>query len=171
MCHCSHFSNQIIAFFPSLCKGCASLAGLGIAYPWSKGMKRNSKGRPAGGGCVSKARQARNNQKGLDAETARMTKNDVNAFLPAQQASSTPKGLAFGPSPRQQAAEKVQAKQEEEPIGKQDSTTDTQAPANTQSKGSYKDVLTSSTNKAPCEKGASTTSQCKARNLRRQAWQ
>ena len=108
---------------------------------------------------MSKARQARNNQKGLDAERARMTKNDVNVFLPAQQASSTPKGLAFGPSPRQQAAEKVQAKQEEEPIGKQDSTTDTQAPTNTQSKGSYKDALTSSTNKAPCEKGASTSSQ------------
>lgn len=123
-------------------------------------MKRNSKGRPAGSGCVSRARQAKNNQKGLEAERARMTKNDVNVLLPAKQASSTPsQGLLFEPSPRQQAALKKNVKQEEEPIGKQDNTTDTLASANTQSKGSHKDALTNSTQETPCEKGVSTSRQ------------
>ena len=100
---------------------------------------------------------------------------NVNVLLPAQQASSTPsQALVVGPSPRQQAAEKREAneEEEEEPIGKQDNTTDTQAPANTQSKVSFKDVLTNRIQKTPCEKGVSTrASQCKATNLRRQAWQ
>ena len=89
-----------------------------------------------------------------------MTKNDVNVLLPAQQASSTPsQGLLFGPSPRQQAAENKDVKQEEEPIGKQDSTTNTLTSANTQSKGSYTDALTNSTQETPCEKGVSTSRQ------------
>jgi hypothetical protein len=50
-------------------------------------------------------------------------------------------------------------KQEEEPIGKQDNTTDTLASANTQSKGSHKDALTNSTQETPCEKGVSTSRQ------------
>ena len=54
---------------------------------------------------------------------------------------------------------KKNVKQEEEPIGKQDNTTDTLASANTQSKGSHKDALTNSTQETPCEKGVSTSRQ------------
>lgn len=65
-------------------------------------MKRSSKGRPAGSCCCSLARQEKNAAKGLEAERARMTRNDP--LVLAKNTKQT-KGLEFGPSPKQKGRE------------------------------------------------------------------
>ena len=117
--------------------------------------KRNSKGRPAGSGCCSIARQEKNALKGLMAERDRMTRNDPLVLRSAKQAPSAPsQGLEFGPSPKQQAQDKTKVKLKEEiiqttenPCEKGATTNNTeQIPATTTTK-----------QESPCEKGASTT--------------
>jgi len=115
-------------------------------------MKRSSQGRPAGSCCCSLARQEKNAAKGLEAERARMTRNDP--LVLAKNTKQT-KGLEFGPSPKQKGREV----KEENFCEKGDSTnttTTTQQPSPCEKGPTTTTNTTTNKEEDPCEKGDST---------------
>ena len=133
--------------------------------------KKNSKGRPAGSGCCSWARQERNASFALQAERERMTRNDPLVLRSAKQASSSAKGLEFGPSPKQKAQEKPKVENpcekgatEEISATKTTITTKEEVPCekgatNNTEQANATTSTTTTKEEGPCEKGATNNTE------------